>query len=98
MSPTLDEAEVRRIAALARLRLSPDEVTLFTAQLARILHYADELRQVDTAGVEPTSHPLALGPAWRGDDPVAPLDRDDLLRQAPAASRESGLFKVPKVL
>jgi aspartyl-tRNA(Asn)/glutamyl-tRNA(Gln) amidotransferase subunit C len=98
MSRTLDESEVRRIAALAHLRLSPDEVTLFTRQLANILQYAGELQAVDTSGVEPTSHPLAVGPVWREDDAVPSIDRAAVLSQATGASVQNGLFKVPKVL
>jgi aspartyl-tRNA(Asn)/glutamyl-tRNA(Gln) amidotransferase subunit C len=98
MAPTLTEADVRRIATLARLELSSEEVERFTRQLAGILAYATEVQSVDTTGVPPTSHPLANGAAWREDVPVPSLDRTLILEQAPAASVHAGLFKVPKVL
>ena len=94
----LDEADVRKIAALARLELSDAEVELFTRQLGGILEYAEELRALDTSGVPPTSHPLDAGAVWRADEPAPSLDRDTVIDQAPAGSKRAGLFKVPKVL
>jgi aspartyl-tRNA(Asn)/glutamyl-tRNA(Gln) amidotransferase subunit C len=98
MATTLGPDEVRRIAALARLALTPAEVELFTRQLGDILAYVEELASVETAGVEPTSHPFATGPVWRPDEPVPSLDRDAVLAGAPGASPRTGFFKVPKVL
>ena len=98
MASTLTEDDVRRIAGLAHLELLPDEVVQFSEQLANILHYADDIAAADTTGIEPMSHPFASGPLWRNDDPVTSLDRDIVLAEAPAASLQAGLFKVPKVL
>jgi aspartyl-tRNA(Asn)/glutamyl-tRNA(Gln) amidotransferase subunit C len=52
MAETLTRADVERIAALARLELTPDEVTLFAGQLTAILAYADQVQQVDTSGLD----------------------------------------------
>ena len=98
MASTLADADVRKIAALARLELTPDEVTLFTRQLADILHYVERLNEVDTTGVPPTSHPVLAQPVWRSDEVRPSLDRNEVLAQAPGASPRAGLFKVPKVL
>lgn len=98
MPPTLTDAEVRRIAALARLDLSPAEIEVFSKQLGDILAYADAIQQVDTTGVPPTSHVLSRGPAWRPDEPQPSLDRDDVLREAPDPSPAGGVFRVPKVI
>jgi aspartyl-tRNA(Asn)/glutamyl-tRNA(Gln) amidotransferase subunit C len=98
MASTLASSDVVRIAALARLELTPDEVELFSRQLAGILAYVDALRAVDTTGVPPTSHPVSEQPVWRDDVPQASLNRDAVLERAPGASRQAGLFKVPKVL
>ena len=107
MADTLTRADVERIATLARLELTPDEVTLFAGQLTAILAYADQVQQVDTSGVEiPTAAAglptVALaevgGAAGRDDTPAPCLDRDTVLTQAPAADRAAGLFKVPRVL
>ena len=98
MASTLTLDEVVRIAELARLSLSESEITLFTTQLADILRYAEAIRQADTSGVPPTSHAIATGPMWRADEPGPCLERAEILRRAPSASIEAGLFKVPKVL
>jgi aspartyl-tRNA(Asn)/glutamyl-tRNA(Gln) amidotransferase subunit C len=98
MASTLTRDEVVRIAELARLSLSESEIALFTTQLAEILRYAEAIQQADTSGVPPTSHAMAAEPMWREDEPGACLDRDEILRRAPAASIDAGLFKVPKVL
>jgi aspartyl-tRNA(Asn)/glutamyl-tRNA(Gln) amidotransferase subunit C len=92
----LTRDDVVRIAELARLSLSEAEVDRFTSQLAGILEYADAVQQVDTSGVPPTSHAIVSAPVWREDTPRPSLDRDEMLRGAPAAG--AGLFKVPKVL
>ena len=97
-APKLGEDDVTRIAELARLKLSADEIHLFTAQLGNILRYASEIQDVDTTGVPPTSHPFASGPVSRDDEPVPSLDRATVLEQAPSAAPRAGLFKVPKVL
>ncbi|MCC7008581.1 MAG: Asp-tRNA(Asn)/Glu-tRNA(Gln) amidotransferase subunit GatC [Acidobacteria bacterium] len=98
MAQRLDDADVRRIAALAHLELSADEVELFSKQLTDILAYVAELQSVDTSGIPPTSHPQAAEPAWRDDAPRPSIDRDAVLAGAPDASPRAGLFKVPKVL
>lgn len=88
---------MERIAALARLELSPEEVDRFARQLTAILAYADQVQQVDTSAVTaPTAIPAAS--TRRSDTPVPSLDRDLVLSQAPAADRAAGHFKVPRVL
>jgi aspartyl-tRNA(Asn)/glutamyl-tRNA(Gln) amidotransferase subunit C len=98
MPPVLGPDDVARIAQLARLALTTDEMALYARQLADILGYAEQLQQVDTTGVPPTSHPLALTAALRLDEERPPLPREQSLRSAPEPDVESGLFKVPRVL
>ena len=98
MASTLTSADVLRIAELARLELSDAEVELFSRQITDILGYAEQVREVDTSGVSPTSHPLDVHAAWREDMPQPTLDRRAAIANAPEADREAGLFKVPKVL
>ena len=86
-----------RIAELARLELTSDEVDLFTRQLAHILEYVEQIRALDTTGVPPTSHVLNR-PMERDDVPHNSLARQDALANAPDAATESGLFKVPRVM
>ena len=86
-----------RIAELARLELTTDEVELFTRQLADILAYVEQIRRLDTTGVVPTSHVVNRS-VDRPDVPVEPLSRAEALANAPDAATEAGLFKVPRVM
>jgi aspartyl-tRNA(Asn)/glutamyl-tRNA(Gln) amidotransferase subunit C len=98
MSSTLAPDEVERIAHLARLALTAEERDLYARQLTAVLQYAEQLREVDTEGVAPTSHPLALSAPLREDELRPSLPPNEALDQAPDADREAGLFKVPRVL
>jgi len=94
---TLTQKDVQRVAELARLELTGNELDLFTRQLGDILTYVEQIRSLDTTGVPPTSHVLNR-PVDRDDTLVASLSREDLLANAPDAAIESGLFKVPRVI
>jgi aspartyl-tRNA(Asn)/glutamyl-tRNA(Gln) amidotransferase subunit C len=93
----LKREDVQRIAELARLELSGEELDLFTRQLGDILTYVEQIRSLDTAGVAPTSQVLNR-PIDRDDDRQPTLSREDLMRNAPDAAPEAGLFKVPRVI
>jgi aspartyl-tRNA(Asn)/glutamyl-tRNA(Gln) amidotransferase subunit C len=93
----LTREDVQRIAELARLALTADELDLFTRQLGDILTYVEQIRALDTSGVAPTSQVLNR-PVERDDEPQPTLSRADLLRNAPDAALEAGLFKVPRVI
>ncbi|BDG03310.1 Asp-tRNA(Asn)/Glu-tRNA(Gln) amidotransferase subunit GatC [Anaeromyxobacter oryzae] len=90
--------EVRRIATLARLRLTPDEEQRFAVQLSAILDHVEQLKALDVTGVEPMTHALAAGeiPALRDDVTVPGLGPDEALAAAPA--REGTAFKVPRII
>lgn len=94
---TLSTQDVRRIAELARLELTAEELDLFTRQLGDILAYVEQIRALDTTGVEPTSQVLNR-PVDRDDEPRPTLTRAELLGNAPDAAIEAGLFKVPRVM
>lgn len=96
MSSESLEAEVRRVARLARLRLSDSEVLEFAPQLGRILDYVRQIEQIDTSGVEPLSHPIPIRDVVREDVPHEPLSAEQALANAP--QREGDFFKVPAVL
>ncbi|HEY8536143.1 MAG TPA: Asp-tRNA(Asn)/Glu-tRNA(Gln) amidotransferase subunit GatC [Vicinamibacterales bacterium] len=98
MSESLTREEVERIAALAHLELTPDEIETFRRQLGDILGYARQVQAVDTADVPPTSHVLAGLPRDREDALRPSLDRDVALSQAPDAAQAAGLFRVPRVI
>ena len=88
--------EVRNVAGLARLNIAPDQIDKLADQLAAILAYMDKLNEVDTTGVTPTSHAVALTNAFREDVPSDHLPREQALANAPAQS--NGSFQVPKVI
>ncbi|MEP7116203.1 MAG: Asp-tRNA(Asn)/Glu-tRNA(Gln) amidotransferase subunit GatC [Acidobacteriota bacterium] len=94
----LDAAEVRRIAALAHLALTDDEVGLFGRQLAEILEFVRQIQSEDTSGVTPMSHASGGDGHERADDVQPTLARVEALKNAPDAAPESGLFKVPRVM
>ena len=92
----LTRAEVRRVAVLARLRLTDDEEAEFTEQLDHILGYMDKLNQLDSANVEPFSHASVATNAFREDKVTNQPNTDALLANAP--DRDATFFKVPKIL
>jgi aspartyl-tRNA(Asn)/glutamyl-tRNA(Gln) amidotransferase subunit C len=97
MAEPLSPETVARIAALARLELSEEETALFATQLADILALADQVRAVDTTGIDEFAHARNAAPP-RPDEPAPPLDRAAVMAQAPEADPTTGLFKVPRVL
>jgi aspartyl-tRNA(Asn)/glutamyl-tRNA(Gln) amidotransferase subunit C len=92
----LSAEDVRHIALLARLALSPDEERAFAAQLDHILTHFEKLKQLDTDHVEPTAHIVAMDTPFRDDVAVNTPDVDALLINAPA--RDGRFFKVPKII
>ena len=92
----ITRAEVERIAGLARLSLSEAEAERAVADLEEILSYVELLEQVETGGVEPTSHVLPLATPLRRDDAIERLDPELALSNAPRA--EGTAFVVPKVI
>src|SRR6266700_4776830 len=98
MPPGFTRDEVAAIAALAHLELAPSEDDLFTRQLGEVLAYAAEVQQIDTAGIAPTASVVTRHAADRSDEVRPSLDRAEALANAPDASAETGLFKVPRVM
>ncbi len=93
---SLTRGEVLHIARLARVGLSEEDVATFQEQLSEILDHFETLRQLDTEGVRPTSHPLALESVMRTDEVRPSLPREDVLANAPLA--DEGAFRVRAVL
>jgi aspartyl-tRNA(Asn)/glutamyl-tRNA(Gln) amidotransferase subunit C len=89
--------EIDRIAALAHLELTSDERVLFTRQLGEILGYAEQVRDVVTEGIPPTTHVLTPDTVFRDDEPRPSLGRETALANAPDAAA-AGLFRVPRVI
>jgi aspartyl-tRNA(Asn)/glutamyl-tRNA(Gln) amidotransferase subunit C len=87
---------IKYVAHLARLKLTPEEETQLGAQLGNILGYIEKLKEVDVTGVEPTAHAFPLVNVFRPDEPRPGLSTEEALRNAP--KRANGLFVVPKVV
>jgi aspartyl-tRNA(Asn)/glutamyl-tRNA(Gln) amidotransferase subunit C len=88
--------EVEYVAHLARLEIDDAQKDKFTAQLNDILLYIDKLNELDTQGVEPMSHAIAVTNAFREDKIVNSIGTEKSLANAPDARGE--FFRVPKVI
>ena len=86
------------LAALANLELNDSELKLFAKQLGDILEYANQVQNIDTTDVPPTATVVTRHSADRPDQVIPSLDRADALANAPDASLQAGLFKVPRVI
>jgi len=93
---SLSADDVRWVAHLARLELSEAELATMTRQLSAILDYVQQLRQVNTNGVEPLAHPLPVQNVFRPDEPAPSLAVDAALANAP--KRTGDFYGVPAVL
>ncbi len=87
---------IDQIAELARLNLKPHERTKLLKDLERILAYVDQLQELNTEKVEPTSHVLSLENVFRRDSVQPTSIREAVLEHAP--KQEGKFFKVPKVI
>ena len=88
--------EARRLAMLARLDLSEDDLQTLTGQLDSILGYMDKLNELDTDEVEPMSHAVDVVNAMRPDRAVNRPRTEELLGNAP--DREHDFIRVPKII
>jgi aspartyl-tRNA(Asn)/glutamyl-tRNA(Gln) amidotransferase subunit C len=90
------EIDVKYVAHLARLALTPEEEKQLGAQLGSILGYIEKLRELDVSGVEPTAHAVPMVNVTRADEIRPSLAHEDALRNAP--KKGGGLFIVPKIV
>ncbi|MET3697682.1 aspartyl/glutamyl-tRNA(Asn/Gln) amidotransferase subunit C [Bacillus oleivorans] len=88
--------EVKHVAHLARLEITEEEAEVFTKQLDAIIGYAEQLNELDTTNIEPTSHVLDMKNVLREDIPQKGLPREEVLKNAP--DHEDGQIKVPSIL
>ena len=92
----ITKEEVEHVAQLARLELDDTAIDTFADQIGTILAYVDNLKQVDTQGIAPTSHAITLTNAFREDEVKEHLDREQSLANAP--EKEDGTFLVPRII
>jgi len=93
---SLSPDQIERLARLARIALGPEEEAAVVGQLNRVLGLIDQMRAVDTGGIEPMSHPVDVAQRQRVDV-VDQVDEHELF-QSVAPAVEAGLYLVPKVL
>jgi aspartyl-tRNA(Asn)/glutamyl-tRNA(Gln) amidotransferase subunit C len=88
--------DVEYVAELARIKLTPVEITTFRSQLEHVLEHVAKLNAVDVSQVEPMAHSFQIYNVFREDEPRASLDRELALSNAPRQAQ--GLFIVTKVV
>jgi aspartyl-tRNA(Asn)/glutamyl-tRNA(Gln) amidotransferase subunit C len=91
----IDDATVRHVARLARLRLDDAEEAVMREELSGILQHIDAIRAMDLDGVEPTTHVIQVENVLRPDEPRPSLPRDEALREA--TDVVDGSFGVPRM-
>ena len=96
MEKKIDEAQVRKVAKLARLELTDAEVEQVSGQLSAILDYVEKMNELDTDAVEPLAHCLPISNVFREDRVKESLGTEKALANAPQTDGE--FFKVPKIL
>ncbi len=90
------QIDVKYVAHLARLNLTPAEEQKLSTQLGNILGYIEKLNELDVSHVEPTAHAVPLVNVTRADEVRPSLSNEEALRNAP--SKANGLFIVPKIV
>ena len=89
-------SDIAKLAHLARIAVSDDEVGQVTERISDVLNLVDQLQAVDTEGVKPMAHPLDATQRLRADQVTEPNERDHFQAIAPAT--EDGLYLVPRVI
>lgn len=92
----LDRDQVHKVAHLARLELAAEEEEQFATQLSSILDYFEQLSELDTSNVEPTTRAIDLNNVTRSDLLQPYGDRETILQGAP--ERDDDFFRVPKII
>jgi aspartyl-tRNA(Asn)/glutamyl-tRNA(Gln) amidotransferase subunit C len=96
MATPLRREDVAKVAKLARLTLSDEELDMFTEQLGQILEHANDIAALQLDDVVATAHPFGLINVVREDLIEPSLSRDDLLAMAPDS--QDGRFAVPRIM
>ncbi|QPC45503.1 Asp-tRNA(Asn)/Glu-tRNA(Gln) amidotransferase subunit GatC [Mangrovibacillus cuniculi] len=92
----ISKDQVKHVAHLARLELDDQQVDKFAEQLGSIIGFVEQLNELDTTGVEPTTHVLTLKNVMREDKSIAGLPREEVLKNAP--DHQDGQVRVPSIL
>lgn len=90
------DIDIAKVAKLARLALTEEELEAYGTQLQDILEHAERVQALPTDNVAPTSHPLPMVNGFRADEAGECLDPDSFLSEAPDS--QDGQFRVPRIL
>ncbi len=90
------QIDIAKVASLARIALSAEELHRYGEQLGAILEHAERVQQLPTEGIPPTAHPVPMTNTFRPDVVTGSLPIADVLAAAP--DTEDGYFRVPPVL
>jgi len=93
---SITRADVEKVAHLARIAVTEENITATTERLGNVLAMVDQLQAVDTTDIAPLAHPLDMVQRLRADVVTETSERELLLQNAPAT--QDGLFLVPKVI
>ena len=93
---SLPKEEIEKMANLARIALTEEEVSVYAKQLSEILDFVEQMNTVDTTGIVPMAHPLDAVARLR-EDIVSETDQREYF-QTIAPQVENGLYLVPKVI
>lgn len=96
MADSEQSMDVGYVARLACIDLTGEETALFQNQLDQVLHYVEQLNELDVSGVEPTAHAIPVFNVFRADEQGESLDHAAVMANAPAAS--DGQIRVPKII
>ena len=92
----LSQADVKKVASLARLEITDEEAKRLAEQLGQVLEYIEQLGEVDTEGVEPMAHAIEQVNVLAEDIAQESFPRDEMLKNAPLHDEEC--YRVPPVL
>ena len=92
----LTKEEVKHVAHLARLAITEEEAEKFAEQLGKITDFAEQLNELDTTNVEPTSHVFPIANVLREDVAKPGLDREKVMLNV--KDQEAGQIKVPSII
>jgi len=92
----ISREEVSKVAQLAKLKLSEEQIDNHSTQIEKILDYINQLEKIDTTNVPCTTRAIEVTNNFRSDENLTYKNRDEILNLAP--SKEAGFFKVPKII
>lgn len=93
---SLDKATVKKVASLARIAMSDQDLDKYTPQLDGMLKWVEQLAEVNTDNVKPLNSVVDILPEWRKDEVTDGNKQEDILKNAPESVE--GFFVVPNVM